>query len=303
MLTPRPLGRHSGVVAPRLGFGVSGPHATPLTPPDLTARLIRQALTAGASLFDTAPFYGNGEAERRLGDALDGAPRDQFTLITKAGTAFDRFARARKDFSPAALTSSLEDSLLRLGVDAVDVFLLHGPSDDDLARTDVQGALADLQARGLCHAVGLATRSARQLQHAAAHPQTWPIVMAPVHAALDAEQIAGLQACRSAGVGVIGIEALSPARSGLRWPRSGADLWYLARTLKNRSGWSAQQAPLSARACLQYVFGSDLCDAVVTTSTRPENLRLSIGVAQGFEPAAHAASTDPAPANCTPPDD
>src|SRR5690606_17757933 len=111
MIGTRPLGM-TGARLPILGFGVSGPHATNLVPRAQTVRLIRQALEAGATLFDTAPFYGDGEAEARLGDALEGVRESAF-IVSKTGTM--RRGRAmKKNFAPGHIIASCEDSLRRL---------------------------------------------------------------------------------------------------------------------------------------------------------------------------------------------
>ena len=56
-----------------LGFGVSGAHGTPLVPASGTEALIHAAIEGGVRYFDTAPSYGAGECERRLGRALKAA--------------------------------------------------------------------------------------------------------------------------------------------------------------------------------------------------------------------------------------
>src|SRR5690606_35549221 len=111
MIGTRPLGT-TGARLPILGFGVSGPHATGLVPHARTVRLIRQALEAGAALFDTAPFYGDGEAETRLGDALAGARARAF-IVSKTGTV-RRGRTLKKNFAPGHIIASCEESLRRL---------------------------------------------------------------------------------------------------------------------------------------------------------------------------------------------
>ena len=74
----------------RLGFGVSGPHGTPLVHPGATADMIYRAFDRGVRLFDTGPSYGAGEAERRLGEAMRRLPRLECIISTKAGHHFIR---------------------------------------------------------------------------------------------------------------------------------------------------------------------------------------------------------------------
>ncbi len=92
----------------------------------------------GVRFFDTAPLYGSGLAEERLGQALAGRPREEYTVSTKvgrllrSGAASSEFLGAPPleaffDFSPEAVRRSLTESLRRLRLDAVDVLLLHDP--------------------------------------------------------------------------------------------------------------------------------------------------------------------------------
>jgi len=82
-VAPRTSDKSHGVR--RLGFGVSGPHGTPLVSPEHTSAMIDHAFARGVRLFDTAPSYGAGEAERRLGEALKRLPRYECIVSTKAG--------------------------------------------------------------------------------------------------------------------------------------------------------------------------------------------------------------------------
>jgi D-threo-aldose 1-dehydrogenase len=99
----------------------------------------------GIRSFDTAPHYGLGLSERRLGDALRARPRDEFVLSTKAGrllepvdppwgTDDEGFAvpaafRRVFDFSADGVLRSLEESLVRLGLERIDIVFLHDPDD------------------------------------------------------------------------------------------------------------------------------------------------------------------------------
>jgi D-threo-aldose 1-dehydrogenase len=98
------------------------------------------ALAQGIRYFDTAPFYGHGLSEKRMGRALAGHPRDSYVLSTKVGrlvsreprgtrAAGDQFAvegtRAVFDYSRDGVERSFEASLERLGVSRIDILLLH----------------------------------------------------------------------------------------------------------------------------------------------------------------------------------
>jgi aryl-alcohol dehydrogenase-like predicted oxidoreductase len=117
----------------RLGFGCSGAWGMPWHDERAARAVLDAAYEAGVRCFDTAGFYGAGEAERRLGRALAAFSEPVF-VSTKTGTRRQSpLAPVRKDFSEAAMRADLEGSLRRLQRDRVDLLYLHGPSRDALA--------------------------------------------------------------------------------------------------------------------------------------------------------------------------
>ena len=98
------------------------------------------AWSLGVRFFDTAPLYGSGLAEERLGRALAGRPREEYTVSTKVGRVLQPGAASPEfrgappleavfDFSAEGIRRSLAGSLERLGLDAVDIVLLHDPEE------------------------------------------------------------------------------------------------------------------------------------------------------------------------------
>lgn len=98
-----------------------------------STRAIHAAIEHGANFFDTAANYGAGHSERILGAALAGRPRDSFVVATKGGYAVDEAGKRVDPYGPSEAASdpaphfreNLERSLLRLGLDYVDIYLLH----------------------------------------------------------------------------------------------------------------------------------------------------------------------------------
>ncbi len=278
----RPLGA-TGVQVPALGFGVSGPHGAAMLPAAKTIRLIHQAAEGGAALFDTAPFYGEGEAERRLGAALKTLPRETVFLCTKAGSVRSGFRRLSKDFSPDGLRASLEGSLTRLGVDQVDAFLLHGPGPD-LFNDEIFDVLDGLKREGKTRLTGVCGRG-REIE-AAIETGRFDLVMAPVNQACANEAGKRANLARAQGMGVLGIETMLPGTRGFRWPTQPADLWYLAREAVRRrrkpSGDSRQAAALhksppetatTPMDHLRWAIAENDCDCAIVTTTRTTHLR------------------------------
>ena len=146
----------------RIGLGTAplGNLYAEVTEEDARAT-VDAAWDAGIRLFDTAPLYGHGLAERRLGAALAAHPRDELVISTKVGRLLQpgvpepegafRVSHGevpRFDFSADGVRRSLDESLGRLGVDRVDIVLIHDP-DAHLGAGDQRGgARARGPARG-----------------------------------------------------------------------------------------------------------------------------------------------------------
>ncbi|GAA2775759.1 aldo/keto reductase [Saccharopolyspora taberi] len=147
---------------------------------DTAAGAVDAAWDAGIRYFDTAPHYGLGLAERRLGRALACRPRDEYALSTKVGrilvpcettgpddAGFEVPAdHVRQwDFSADGVRRSLESSLDRLGVDRVDVLLLHDPDDHwEQAVSEAYPALHELRDQGVVGAIGVGMNQWRLLE-------------------------------------------------------------------------------------------------------------------------------------------
>ena len=116
-------------------------------------RAILAAYEAGYTLFDNADIYCRGEAERILGGVLKEVPgmRERVVILTKGGIRPagdpEPDAPGRYDFSAAHLARACEESLRRLGIETIDLYLLHRP--DYLADPhEIAGAFAQLQDAG-----------------------------------------------------------------------------------------------------------------------------------------------------------
>ncbi|WP_327319676.1 aldo/keto reductase [Streptomyces sp. NBC_01235] len=175
------LGR-SGVEVTALGLGAA-PLANLYT--EVTDEQAYDTVTAawrrGVRYFDTAPHYGLGLSERRLGAALREHPRTAYTVSTKVGRRLEPvhppcgddlangFAvpathRRVWDFSADGVRRSLEASLERLGLDHVDVVFLHDP-DDHAEQAFREGfpALEKLRSEGVVGAIGAGMNQAEML--------------------------------------------------------------------------------------------------------------------------------------------
>lgn len=165
----------AGVELTEIGFGAAQLGSLYRETTDEEARAaVDAAWDAGIRYFDTAPHYGIGLSERRLGEALAGRDRDTYALSTKVGRLLvptpelaaagerddDGFAvpathRRRWDFSRDGVLRSLEESLERLGLDRIDIAYLHDPDQHwEAASTTGIAALRELRDQGVVRAIG-----------------------------------------------------------------------------------------------------------------------------------------------------
>lgn len=193
-----------------IGLGCMNLSHAYLPRPDAAAaeRLLRHALDAGVTFFDTAALYGFGANEELLGRALMDQ-RGRFTLASKCVLA-EIDGKRGLDGSPEAIARVLDDSLRRLKVDHIDLYYLHR-RDPMVPIEESVGALARAVEAGKVGAIGLSEMSAVTLRRAhAVHPI----------AAMQTEyspwtrnvEVAVLDACAELGVGFV---AFSPLGRGL----------------------------------------------------------------------------------------
>jgi D-threo-aldose 1-dehydrogenase len=227
-----PLGR-TGLEVTRLGFGGAsiGGLFTAVTDADATA-VVHHAWDLGIRLFDTAPLYGYGASERRMGAVLREQPRDAFVLSTKVG----RLVRAPEaigpgleidrqrsgdrddafyvrsgterlvfDYSADGVRRSIEESLERLGLDRIDIALIHDPDDHwPQALDGAVPALLGLREEGVIRAVGAGMNQSAMLARFVRETDVDVVLVAGRYTILDQGALDELlPACSARGVGVL----------------------------------------------------------------------------------------------------
>jgi D-threo-aldose 1-dehydrogenase len=226
------LGR-TGLSVTRLGFGGAsiGGLFTPVSDDDART-VVRRAWDLGIRYFDTAPLYGYGASERRIGDALGGEPRDSFVLSTKVGRMVrspdeigptDEIDRQRYDgrddafygvagperlvfdYSADGVRRSIEESLERLDLERIDLALIHDP--DDHWQAALEGAwpgLARLRDEGVIRAVGAGMNQTAMLTRFVRETDIDVILVAGRYTILEQGALDDLlPACAQRGVGVL----------------------------------------------------------------------------------------------------
>ena len=250
-----------------LVYGVSGPLATPFYSKTEVCRLIAHAYDAGLSIFDTAPSYGAGEAERRLGEALKKKP-DAF-VMTKAGVNATGFAKRVRDFSPSGIKKSVEMSLARLGRERIDLLWLHGVAQGEVTE-ELERVIEQLSGDGKVAFCGATSRDTAFLRACDTYP--FSAYMVPVNALVGVRN-----EDRSAPI-LFGIECFANLNRSERQGASRSAVWKALKSLRQSAGFTKfdtpqmSMLPTTAAAALSFAFNDAGCDFVVTTTTRKKRI-------------------------------
>ncbi|MBT2398773.1 aldo/keto reductase [Streptomyces sp. ISL-100] len=279
------LGR-SGVPVTALSFGAAalGNLFAPVTD-EAAAETVDAAWDAGIRYFDTAPHYGLGLSERRLGDALRGRARDTYTLSTKVGRLLvadgppggmdgEGFAvpathRRVWDFSGDGVRRSVEDSLQRLGLDRIDVVYLHDPDDHaEQAFREGYPALERLRAEGTVRAIGAGMNQAAMLTRFVRDTDVDAVLCAGRYTLLDqraGEELLPEATARGKSVvvgGVFNSGLLADPRPGATYDYAPAPMDLLDRALRAKAVAGRHGVPLRA-AALRFPFGQTAVASVL----------------------------------------
>ncbi len=244
-MTGARLGR-TGIRVSRLGLGGSGLGNLYTAVDDRTAtETVDAAWTAGVRYFDTAPHYGLGLSEARLGAALAGRPRAEFVLSTKVGRLLEPnpnprgsdlddggFAvpdtlRRRYDYSSDGVRRSLDASLRRLGLDRIDIAYVHDPEGHlDQTIAEALPALVELRDQGVLGAVGAGMNLVEPLRRIVRACDVDVVMIANRWTLLDRSAAPLLDDCAERGIGVA---IAAPFNGGLLaqpWPKPDSPFEY-----------------------------------------------------------------------------
>jgi len=187
---------------------------------------VAAAWDAGVRYFDTAPHYGLGLSERRLGEQLRTHPRDEYVISSKVGKllvpnpggedrmddqgfAVPAVTRRQWDFSRDGILRSVEESLARTGLDHFDVLYMHDPDDHfEQASTEGISALIELREQGVVKAVGAGMNFAEPLAELIHRADVDLVMCAGRFTLIDDAALAGLLPLaheRNVGVVVAGV--------------------------------------------------------------------------------------------------
>jgi D-threo-aldose 1-dehydrogenase len=272
------------VSALALGTAPLGNLFAPVAEEDAAAT-VGWALEAGLTYMDTAPHYGLGLAERRLGRLLAGVPRDRFVVSTKVGRlvrplapgetadpeGFADSPPARRvwDLSGDGVRRSLEESLERLGLDRVDILLLHDPDDHEReAYEQAFPALIELRDQGVVTAIGAGMNQAEMLTRFVRDLDIDVVLVAGRYSLLDQRALAELlPTCAARGTavvvgGVFNSGLLADPRPGATFDYAPAPPELVDRAARLAEVCARHGTPLRA-AALAFPFGHPAVTSVL----------------------------------------
>jgi D-threo-aldose 1-dehydrogenase len=250
---------------------------------DQALEVIESAWSAGIRHFDTAPLYGHGLAELRLGKALQGKPRDEFVLASKVGRLLRAGAPPEPgqsfrgtppvnpvfDFSYDGVMRSVDESLERLRLERIDILHIHDPDNHfDEALQGAYKALDHLRSEGLIKAVGAGMNQAEMLVQFAHDANFDCFLLAGRYTLLDQGALDELlPLCVERGIAIIGAGVynsgiLADPKRGARYNYVAAPDPLLERARKIQAVCEQHGVPLKA-AAVQFPLGHPAVGCVV----------------------------------------
>lgn len=271
----------------RVGLGASSLGNLFAELDDVTARAtVDRAWELGMRHFDTAPLYGSGLSEQRLGAALRDRPRDSYLLSTKVGRLLrpgepDPVFKGVPAFAPVfdytgeGVLRSLEESLARLGVDRIDLALVHDPEEH------VEEALAALEPlRAAVTLVGVGTNFPETAVRFVAEGDVDYVLLAGRYTLLDqSAAVEFLPLAQARGVQVIaaGVYNSGILAGGTTFDYRPAPPELLARVRRLNAACAHYGVPLAA-AAIQFPLRHPGISRIVVGARSPAEVEANLGL-------------------------
>ena len=307
----RRIGRTSlEVTALGLGCATLGGTRIQITRQEAEA-IVRAAWDAGVRYVDAAPYYGFGQAERAVGDALRDEPRDEWLLSTKVGRLLRPFPQVAPepgrrhplpfgvvyDYSYDGIMRSFEDSLKRLGLARIDILYVHDigkyqhgdahPVLIQSLRESGYRALENLKGSGAIGAIGIGVNEREVLLEALDWGEWDAFLLAGRYTLLEQAPLDDLlPRCQKAGTSIV---VGGPLNSGIL---AGRDTWnyqtappeVVARVDAIRAVCDRHGVPLAA-AALQFPLAHPAVAAIIPGPRNPDEFRSNLELLQHPIPA------------------
>lgn len=304
---------------PPFGFGggALGELYAPIEEAQSTATL-NAAWDAGLRFYDTAPWYGRGLSENRVGNFLRPKPRADYILTTKVGrtlhrpkdpTTFDRSPwtgglnfEVKFDYSRDGILHSYGQALQRLGIDTVDALLVHdldaGFHGDATAghQRDLEAsgfaALEELKAAGDIRAIGMGVNNTQAFNEIASRVDVDFLIVAMPYTLLDQSSLAsGMKRCAERNIGVI---IGAPFSSGILVTGSGGGATYgysaappaIQQKVRSIEAVCAAHGVALPAAALQFPLAHPAVVSIIPGMLSPEQVRQNIASVTSDIPSA-----------------
>jgi len=309
----RRIGRTSlEVTALGLGCATLGGSRIRVTRADAEA-IVRAAWAAGVRYVDAAPYYGFGQAERAVGDALRVEPRDEWVLSTKVGRLLRPHIAAKDgdaprdampfdpvyDYSHDGIMRSFEDSLQRLGLARIDILYVHDigtyqhgrdahPALMRTLRESGYRALEELRRSGAVQAIGIGVNEKEVLLEALEWGEWDAFLLAGRYTLLEQGPLDDLlPKCLKAGTSIV---VGGPLNSGIL---AGRDTWnyqtappeIVARASAIRAVCERHGVPLAA-AALQFPLAHPAVAAIIPGPRNADEFHTNLGLLRHPIPGA-----------------
>lgn len=256
---------------------------------------LQHAYEKGINFFDTAPIYGMGKSEERLGSFLKGIRKD-VVLATKCGLLWNDSGNVRQDISREAILQDVENSLSRLQTDYIDLYQIHWP-DNRTPFKETFSTLNRLQEQGVIRYIGLSNYDFAGLQKASEFSEIASLQnQYNMLQRQDEETI--LPYCREKGIGYI---PYSPLAQGLLSgkitedytpepgsARSHNPLFTDREKFRESLAFTERLEKPPAQTAIRFLLREPAVSSVIVSVTKPHHLEANLQAVASFDDATGA---------------
>jgi aryl-alcohol dehydrogenase-like predicted oxidoreductase len=260
----------------------------------MSIKALHTAIDAGMNFIDTSDAYGAGHSERVIGQFLkERADRHQIIICTKGG---NNMVTGVRNFTPEYIRDCLEGSLQRLGVEAIDVYLLHNPSLDNLQAGDSFDVLETYKRQGKIKHWGVSLNTIPECEYAVVCGQ--PAVFQMEYNLFEQGPAEAFARAHAADVGVI---ARVPLKRGLLSARFDTHSTF-ADTDRRKQMFAPDKLPalidkVQALEATVASLGRPLAEVAVRFCVSNPHVAVTIpGIRTPAQASANAAACEPLPA-------